>query len=134
MATPREQEAADYLRKHKIIELMDNLTSMLFFHRPERPNEFLITQLEQLRASKMKSLDCPSLFNDTNLDAVLGILDPTNQGHITFVQYKEALTTLGIEKFNECPEGVAKDKISHETFKREAKEGLQRSSATFISK
>lgn len=34
MATPREQEAADYLRKHKIIELMDNLTSMLFFYRP----------------------------------------------------------------------------------------------------
>lgn len=55
----------------------------------ERPNEFLITQLEQLRVSKMRSLDCPSLFNDTNLDAVLGILDPTNQGHITFVQYKE---------------------------------------------
>uniref|UniRef100_A0A8C7VZG2 EFCAB10 C-terminal EF-hand domain-containing protein n=1 Tax=Oncorhynchus mykiss TaxID=8022 RepID=A0A8C7VZG2_ONCMY len=106
MATPREQEAADYLRKHKIIELMDNLTSMLFFYRPERPNEFLITQLEQLRVSKMRSLDCPSLFNDTNLDAVLGILDPTNQGYITFVQYKEALTTLGIEKFNACPEDL----------------------------
>lgn len=61
----------------------------------ERPNEFLITQLEQLRVSKMRSLDCPSLFNDTNLDAVLGILDPTNQGYITFVQYKEGESEMG---------------------------------------
>ncbi|KAL0967946.1 hypothetical protein UPYG_G00260210 [Umbra pygmaea] len=127
MATSKEQEAADYLRKHKIIELMGNLTSMLFFYRPERPQEFLITQLEELRESKTRSLDCPSLFNDTNLDAVFGILDPTKQGHISYAQYREALTTLGIETFNEQPEGVAKDIISQETFKREAKEGLKRS-------
>lgn len=34
MATQREQDAAEYLKKHKVIELMDNLTSMLFFYRP----------------------------------------------------------------------------------------------------
>ena len=34
MATQRERDAADYLKKHRIMELMDNLTSMLFFHRP----------------------------------------------------------------------------------------------------
>lgn len=34
MATQREKDAADYLKKHKIIELMDNLTGMLFFYRP----------------------------------------------------------------------------------------------------
>ncbi|MGH0124767.1 UNVERIFIED_CONTAM: hypothetical protein FKN15_051896 [Acipenser sinensis] len=34
MATSRELEAKNYLEKHKILELMDNLTSMLFFHRP----------------------------------------------------------------------------------------------------
>lgn len=34
MATQREQDAVDYLEKHKILELMDNLTSMLFFYRP----------------------------------------------------------------------------------------------------
>lgn len=55
----------------------------------ERPQEFLIAQLEQLQVSKMRSLECPSLFNDSNLDAVFGIMDPTKQGYITFVQYKE---------------------------------------------
>ncbi|KAJ7998384.1 hypothetical protein DPEC_G00222140 [Dallia pectoralis] len=137
MATPnretREQETADYLKKHKIIELVDNLTSMLMFYRPDKPQEFLIAQLEQLGVSKSRELACPGLFNDTNLDAVFGILDRTNRGHISYVQYKEALTTLGIETFNDSPEGMAKDRISQETFRREAKEGLQRNCATFMS-
>lgn len=34
MATQKEKESSDYLKRHKIIELMDNLTSMLFFYRP----------------------------------------------------------------------------------------------------
>ncbi|XP_030621210.1 EF-hand calcium-binding domain-containing protein 10 [Chanos chanos] len=122
MATPREQEAAAYLEKHKIPELMDNLTSMLFFYRPERPRDFLIDQLEQLKESRVRA----GLFNDSNLDAVFGILDPTHQGHITYTQYKEALTMLGIKNINESPDGVEHNRISQETFKKEAKEGLMK--------
>ncbi|GAA6215284.1 EF-hand calcium-binding domain-containing protein 10-like [Lates japonicus] len=131
MATQREHDAADYLKKHKIMELMDNLTSMLFFYRPEKPRVFLIEQLEQLKISQQGGMEGPNLFNNSNLDAVLGILDPTNQRYITFVQYKQALTTLGIKDINECPEGVNEDRISHETFKTEAMQGLQRCSATY---
>ncbi|XP_071398107.1 EF-hand calcium-binding domain-containing protein 10 [Centroberyx affinis] len=131
MATPREKEAADYLQKHKIIEVMEDLTSMLFFYRPENPREFLIEQLEQLKACQQRSVEGPSLFSDSNLDAVFGILDPANQQYITYAQYKEALTTLGIRDINECPEGADEDRISQEAFKREAREGLRRSSATY---
>lgn len=42
MATQREKEAADYLKKHKIVELMENLTSMLFFYRPGQLLSFLL--------------------------------------------------------------------------------------------
>ncbi|XP_076863391.1 EF-hand calcium-binding domain-containing protein 10 [Brachyhypopomus gauderio] len=131
MTTPREVEAEKYLEEHKIGEMMHNLMSMLFFYRPERPREFLIAQLEQLNASKLSGADSPCLFDDSNLDAVFGILDPVNQGFISYVQYKEALKTLGIEKFNEHPEDFGNDRISNETFKREAKEGLLRCAATF---
>ncbi|KAI5627050.1 EF-hand calcium-binding domain-containing protein 10 isoform X3 [Silurus asotus] len=120
MSTPREEEAAHYLENHKILELMNNLTSMLFYYRPEHPKEFLITQLEQMQASKLQATSCPCLFDDSNLDAVCGILDPINQGFISYNQYREAMKTLGIHHFNECPEGLGNDKISHETFKREA--------------
>ncbi|XP_042268360.1 EF-hand calcium-binding domain-containing protein 10 [Thunnus maccoyii] len=131
MATQREKEADDYLKKHKILELMENLTSMLFFHRPENPREFLVEQLEQLKMSQQSGVRGPSLFNNSNLDTAFGILDPTNQKYITFAQYKQALTTLGIKDINECPEGVNEDRISHETFKTEAVQGLQRCSATY---
>ncbi|XP_068579744.1 LOW QUALITY PROTEIN: EF-hand calcium-binding domain-containing protein 10 [Cebidichthys violaceus] len=131
MATQREQDAADYLKKHKIAELMENLTSMLFFYRPENPREFLVEQLQQLKVSQHGGTKGPNLFNKANLDAVFGILDPTNQKYITLAQYKQALTTLGIKDINECPEGVNEDRISHETFKTEAIEGLKRCSATY---
>uniref|UniRef100_A0A3P8ULV3 EF-hand calcium-binding domain-containing protein 10-like n=1 Tax=Cynoglossus semilaevis TaxID=244447 RepID=A0A3P8ULV3_CYNSE len=118
METQREQDAADYLNKHKILDLMDNLTSMLFFYRPN-PREFLIKQLEQLKTSRESGDTGPNLFDNSNLDAVFGILDPVNQKHITFAQYKH-LITLGIKDINECPDGVNEDRISYETFKTEA--------------
>ncbi|XP_022067465.1 EF-hand calcium-binding domain-containing protein 10 [Acanthochromis polyacanthus] len=130
MAT-REQQAAAYLEKHKIKELMENLTSMLFYYRPENPREFLIEQLKLLKFSQQTGVTGPNLFDDSNLDAVLGILDPTNQKYITFAQYKQALITLGIKDINECPDGVNEDRISYETFKTEAVQGLQRYPSTY---
>ncbi|KAK2842638.1 hypothetical protein Q5P01_012838 [Channa striata] len=131
MATQREEDAAEYLRKHKIIELVDNLTSMLLFYRPENPREFLIEKLEELKISQQHKVKGPNLFNSSNLDTVFRIMDPANQKCITFAQYQQALMTLGINEFNECPEGANEDKISHDTFKTEALHGLQTCSATY---
>ncbi|XP_029009840.1 EF-hand calcium-binding domain-containing protein 10 [Betta splendens] len=132
MATQREQDAVAYLEKHGIVALMDNMTSLLLFYRPENPREFLIEKLEELKISKQVG-EGPHLFNNSNLDAVVRILDPANQGHITFTQYKEALMTLGIKNINECPKGANEDRISHKTFKTEAMQGLQRSSVTYCT-
>uniref|UniRef100_A0A1A8JHJ7 EF-hand calcium binding domain 10 n=1 Tax=Nothobranchius kuhntae TaxID=321403 RepID=A0A1A8JHJ7_NOTKU len=115
MASQRERDATDYLEKHKILELVENLTSMLLFHKPENPREFLVEQLEQLKIYGSG----PELFNSSNVTAVLRILDPMNKQYITFAQYKHALTMLGIRDINECPEGVNEDRISHETFRTE---------------
>ncbi|KAM3610102.1 uncharacterized protein V6R79_025407 [Siganus canaliculatus] len=131
MATQRERDAAEYLKKHKILELMENLTSMLFFHQPGDPREFLAEQLEKLKLSQQNAERGPNLFNDTDLDTVFGILDSTNQKYITFYQYKQALTALGIKDIDECPEGINEDKISKETFKIEALQGLRRCSETY---
>ncbi|XP_032436430.1 EF-hand calcium-binding domain-containing protein 10 [Xiphophorus hellerii] len=131
MATQREKDATEYLKKHKIVELMDNMTSMLLFYRPENPKEFLIEQLDLLKISRESGMRGPNLFDNSNLTAVCGIMDPANQKYISFAQYKQALTMLGIKDININPEGRAKDKISHETFKTEAMEVLKRDSATY---
>ena len=31
---PRKQEATDYLEKHKVIDLLNNLTAQLIYHKP----------------------------------------------------------------------------------------------------
>uniref|UniRef100_A0A8C6LPY7 Uncharacterized protein n=1 Tax=Nothobranchius furzeri TaxID=105023 RepID=A0A8C6LPY7_NOTFU len=86
MASQRERDATDYLEKHKILELVENLTSMLLFHKPgeKNPREFLVEQLEQLKIYGSG----PELFNSSNVTAVLRILDPMNKQYITFAQYK----------------------------------------------
>lgn len=54
--------------------------------RLENPREFLI---EQLKLSQQSGVKGPNLFNNTDLEAVFRILDPTNQKYITFAQYKQ---------------------------------------------
>ncbi|XP_067855932.1 EF-hand calcium-binding domain-containing protein 10 [Heptranchias perlo] len=131
MASPREREATAYLRQHQILELLDNLTSMLLYHRPAKPLDFLVDQLEKLKIARQTETDYPCLFDESNLDAVFGILDTTKKGHITLNQYTEALKTLGVKNFVTQPEGASNNEISLATFKNEATAGLMKTCATF---
>ncbi|XP_043943071.1 EF-hand calcium-binding domain-containing protein 10 [Protopterus annectens] len=133
MASTQEMSAVEYLQQHKIMELMNNLNSLLFFHRPAKPREFLITQLEKLRMASITGMDYPCLFSESNLDAVFGILDPSKRGFITLVQYVEVMKTLGITSYEELPHGSSINRITLDTFKKEAKNGLMKSCATFKS-
>lgn len=45
--------------------------------------------MEQLKVSQQSGVKGPNLFNNTDLEAVFRILDPTNQKYITFAQYKQ---------------------------------------------
>ncbi|XP_029992249.1 EF-hand calcium-binding domain-containing protein 10 [Sphaeramia orbicularis] len=131
MAASREEEAADYLKKHRIMELVENLSSLLLFYRPENPREFMVEHLQQLKDCQQSRERGPGLFNTSNLDTVFGILDPAQRNYISLQQYKQALTALGVEDFNQHPEGVNEDRISLQTFRTEVMEGLKKSSATY---
>ncbi|KAK7880682.1 hypothetical protein WMY93_032680 [Mugilogobius chulae] len=131
MASEQEQAAQEYLEKHRILELMENLISLVLFNKPENPKQFMSEQLELLKKSRHSGTRGPSLFSNNNLDTVFGILDPADRKYISYDQYKHALQTLGVRELNECPDGVNEDKISQDTFKTEAMEGLLKSSETF---
>ncbi|KAM3926330.1 EF-hand calcium-binding domain-containing protein 10 [Leptodactylus fuscus] len=130
MAGARRLQAEDYLREHKIMELVNNLTSLLLYHRPERPREFLITQLEKLKLARLADMEYPCLFDESNVDAVFRILDPSGQGYITGTQYIEALKTLGVNVDNLL---APPEKITEEVFKHDVRTHLKKSSATFKS-
>merc|ERR1711860_380248 len=127
----RDVEAREYLDNHRIVELFNNLTSHLIFKRPDDPKKHMIELLEKLQKSRASKLDYPCLFDDTNIQSVYGMLDPTQRGYITVQQYREALTTLGIKDFPECPEGTDDGKVNFDTFLREARVGLAQASSTF---
>ncbi|XP_069759447.1 EF-hand calcium-binding domain-containing protein 10 isoform X2 [Narcine bancroftii] len=120
MASPREQEAVEYLAEHQILELINSLTSMLLYYRPAKPLDFLIEELEQLKIAKTTQKNYPCLFDESNLDTVFGILDTTKQGYISLNQYTEALKTLGVKDFAKEPTGARDNKIHLAEFKSEA--------------
>ncbi|XP_077018842.1 EF-hand calcium-binding domain-containing protein 10 isoform X5 [Tamandua tetradactyla] len=52
----RECAARRYLEKHRIMELLNHLTSVLLFFQPEKPRDYLIAVLERLRLAKLTAL------------------------------------------------------------------------------
>jgi len=144
--TSREKEARDYLVRHKIPEMFDNLTASLVFHKPTEPNKFCLDFLLALRQAKSISSSsanpatlfqhCPVLFDDSNIESVFRIIDPETKGYITHVQSSQAMTSLGI------PEACRVDMVDsddlagivcRENFMRSAKIGLAKATATFAS-
>ncbi|XP_008566177.1 PREDICTED: EF-hand calcium-binding domain-containing protein 10-like [Galeopterus variegatus] len=92
----RERQARDYLEKHRIMELLNHLTSVLLFVRPEKPREYLISILESMRIAKLTSVAFPYFMDNSNIVAMFEMMDTAGKGTISFVQYKEALKTLGL--------------------------------------
>ncbi|KAL4225924.1 EF-hand calcium-binding domain-containing protein 10 [Mactra antiquata] len=130
---PRKEETNVYLQKHRVLELFNNLTSQLIFNRPADPKKFMIETLERLDKCQATKRDYPCLFDDSNIQSVYGMLDPTNRGYITLKQYCEALQTLGIKDFTMQPDGYLDDRVTFDTFLQEARDGLQRAWSTFQS-
>ena len=63
----------------------------LFFYFSDNPKEFLQEQLEKLQTSKATKTNYPCLFDESNIQSVFGMLDPTGRGFITTQQYREGL-------------------------------------------
>lgn len=61
----------------------------LVFVFTENPKEFLIKELEELRKARSSEADHPCLFDESNIQSVFSMLDPTGRGYITAQQYKE---------------------------------------------
>ncbi|OON22863.1 hypothetical protein X801_01233 [Opisthorchis viverrini] len=117
---PRRHEVESYLREHKIPELFQNLTSLLIYHRPDNPKQFLWEQLKQLRDAQNCTQEPPSLFTRENAESIFNMLDPCEKNVISFDRYCHALETLGITKYDKNPDGLEGDSISKETYLTEA--------------
>ena len=130
---PMEAEAADYLRRHRIPQLLENLTAALVFHRPADPRQFAREHVEQLLKAKSdpSQHQAPALVDETNVESVFGMLDLAGRGSVTRQQYLEAMGSLGVNDFSPDPPGAAVDKISRDTFVAETSSALREAAATY---
>ncbi|XP_012785043.2 EF-hand calcium-binding domain-containing protein 10 isoform X1 [Ochotona princeps] len=124
-ASGRERQAREYLEKHRIMELLNHLTTVLLFFRPEKPRDYLITLLERVRIAKETGVAFPFFMDNSNIVAMFEMLDSAGRGAISFVQYKEALKTLGLCTEDEVLKGeghiVTLDQFRDEVNKRTEK-------------
>uniref|UniRef100_A0A3Q1LQN3 EF-hand calcium binding domain 10 n=1 Tax=Bos taurus TaxID=9913 RepID=A0A3Q1LQN3_BOVIN len=88
----------------------------------ERPREYLISILERLRIARLSGVALPFFMDNSNIASMFEMLDSSNKGSISFVQYKEALKTLGLctaeEVLKDDGHGVTFDKFRNEVNKR----------------
>ena len=130
-----EVAAKEYLSKHKINEFFENLTAALVFEKPEDPKAFAKDFIKKLQEAQKdpEMAKPPSLIDTSNLESIFGMLDITKTGYISLPQYRQAMMSLGLKKFNGSPSGADFNKISLPTFIREAKSALGNATATFDS-
>ncbi|XP_063997953.1 EF-hand calcium-binding domain-containing protein 10 [Pogoniulus pusillus] len=125
----REQRSLDYLRRWRLPELLQRLAALLLYHRPGRPRQFLLQALEGLKAGRRGAGPYPDLMDDTNLEAMFGLLDVVGQGHIAPAAYGQALKTLGLS--TEDPPLGDDTRITLAVFKEEVKKKMQKSWAVY---
>lgn len=118
----RELQAKNYLKKHRIMELLNYLTSSLLFFQPNKPREYLVSLLERLRIAKITGVAFPVFMNHSNIVAMFEMMDTSKKGTISFVQYREALNTLGLctadEVLKDDGHGITLDKFRNEVNRR----------------
>ncbi|XP_036617133.1 EF-hand calcium-binding domain-containing protein 10 [Trichosurus vulpecula] len=122
LTSAQEQEALLYLEKHRVLDLLVHLTSSLLFNRPDKPRDFLLNMLARIKIAKITAVDFPYLMDDSNLVSMFEIMDPTNQGFITPIQYREALKNLGLlgpdEVIGEDGEVITRDEFRNDVNRR----------------
>ena len=86
------READEYLRKHKILELFEDLTTILAYKQPEQLEGFLIDILKQRKMNGNRSI----VYSDTELQNIFALYDLKGAGFITKEQCREGKLTLNI--------------------------------------
>lgn len=88
-------EADDYIRKHRLIELFEDLATSLAYRRPENVEDFLI---EQLLNKKSQGL-CSGIFTESEVQNVFNLFDLKKEGQISKERCIKAIQTMASSSF-----------------------------------
>jgi hypothetical protein len=85
---PRE-EARTYLESKGVLDLFQELGTLLMYHKPADPRTFLIEQLQILQEKQKVEVLGSSIFTDSDIKTLFGMFDPTGKGTIDANQCKQ---------------------------------------------
>lgn len=89
------QEADSYIRKHKLIELFEDLATALAYKRPNNMEDFLIEQLENKKEQGMNS----GIFTEGEVHNVFNLFDLKKEGFINKERCQKAIKTMASSSF-----------------------------------
>merc|ERR1712054_540024 len=115
------EKSREYLTEKRVPQLLQRLSAAVLFHRPDDPRAFLLQQLEALKSGQ------DMLFTEEDLQTMFGMFDIVRKGTITADQYKQAMSTLGVD----TPVDPAGPTVTFEEFAALAKEGLAGNAKSF---
>ncbi|KAF1318008.1 Metalloprotease family, partial [Globisporangium splendens] len=75
---------------HGIKELFESMGTLLLFHRPENPRQFLAQHLAEIQRTKQSQAHVP-FFEEHDLEAMFAAFDVTERGYITPEQYDQGV-------------------------------------------
>mmetsp|Transcript_48872 Transcript_48872/g.116174 ORF Transcript_48872/g.116174 Transcript_48872/m.116174 type:complete len:140 (+) Transcript_48872:112-531(+) len=117
------KKADEYLKKHHVLELMNDLCAAVCFHKPQDVRGFLLQELQMREQEGAEA----GLFEDSEIDAVFGLVDLMQTGIISDTQCRTALLSLAnSQKQKEDIEALTlPDEIDQTTFRDKAREVLR---------
>lgn len=83
-------QAEEYLRKHRIMELFEDLATAIAYKKPENLEEFLI---EQLELRKKYGIHIP-VFTAEEIENIFNLFDLKQEGFISRLKCREALKSM----------------------------------------
>ena len=92
----RITESDEYLHKHQLHELFEDLCTLLTYQRPDDMKSFLI---RELRNRKERGPAGHIVFTDKEIQNVFTLFDLRQEGRLTHDQCKDALKTIAHSSF-----------------------------------
>ena len=87
--------AAEYVKKHKLMELFQILGAQLVYRQPEDVNSFLVEEIQRLKEERDNSkAESFVFFSEEEYVTMFGLLDVVNNGYISKEQYLAAFASL----------------------------------------
>ena len=88
-------EADEYIRKHRLVELFEDLASAVAYRQPEKLNEFLIQRLELKKEQGLKS----GIFTEDEARNIFKLFDLKQEKKISRERCIKGIQTMANSSF-----------------------------------